>query len=208
MRKTGRNADSRYSNAYVLHLRDRTCFRRSATGRLYLGTSLPVQAGLVSGHGNPTIQGKMPEGIDFDLREFGFAIFIYEADILSDIHPHLLQPFGSVCISRFCCRIGKDRPGIEFSCFHEGIELFAYFRIGNDRVGGDDSGNVESLARSHESNAAIGGCLRNRCKRMMRILRISHLCMYFIGDNEYIVFGTNLSQLDQCVFFQTTPPGL
>ena len=28
MRKTGRNADSRYSNAYALHLRDRTCFRR------------------------------------------------------------------------------------------------------------------------------------------------------------------------------------
>ena len=25
--------------------------------------------------------------------------------------------------------------------------------------------------------------------------------MYFIGDNEYIVFGTNLGQLDQCVFF-------
>ena len=35
----------------------------------------------------------------------------------------------------------------------------------------------------------------------MRILRIGHLCMYFIGDNEYVVLGTNLSQLSQRVFF-------
>ena len=58
----------------------------------YLGTSLPVQAGLVSGHGNPTIQGKMPEGDRLDLREFGFAIFIYEADILSDITSASVAP--------------------------------------------------------------------------------------------------------------------
>ena len=36
---------------------------------------------------------------------------------------------------------------------------------------------------------------------MMRILRISHLCMDFIRDDEYIMLGANLRQLDQCVFF-------
>ena len=54
-----------------------------------------------------------------DLREFRFAIFIYEADIFRDIHPHLLQPFGAIGISGGRRCISEDRAIAKLSGLKE-----------------------------------------------------------------------------------------
>ena len=128
-------------------------------------------------------------------------VSIHEADIIHHIRPHLLQPFRPIGISGFRSNVGKKRPVVELSCFHEGIEGVADLFVGNDGVGGDDTRNVERLTGRHECNAAMGRCFGNGCKRVMHKLRIVHLRMDFIGDNQQVMFRTDFGQLLQRLFF-------
>ena len=47
----------------------------------------------------------------------------------------------------------------------------------------------------------MGRCFGNGCKRMMHKLRIVHLRMDFIGDNQQVMFRTDFGQLLQRLFF-------
>ena len=143
--------------------------------------------------------------VDFYLGEMLFHKLFHETYILHDIHSHLLQPFGAIGISGGRRCISEDRAIAKLSGLKERVKFFPDAIIGYDCVGSHDTGDIERLARCHESHAAGSGGIRYGGERVMRVLRIGHFRMNLIGDNQNIVLGANIGQADQGFLFPDDP---